>query len=168
MKRIFSALCLVSMLWIASPAFADTKTHKASQVSFWLPDNWTLEGEDKDQLQASDPKGQVSLLFMVSADAKDMKTAVAALDATIAKVATDVKLIAPAKKVTLNGMETAVVDATGKADGKAVELSILIIKTPSKKFLTIFGILEADQKKVHEASLRKIVESIKPMKKFGD
>lgn len=166
MKLILSALCLVSMLLVLTPAYAETKTHKPSQVSFWVPDDWTVEGEDQDQLQASDPNGQASLLFMVR-DAKDMKAALAAIDQTIAKVATDVKPSGPATKVNINGMETSVIDATGKMDGKAVELSILIIKTPAKKFLTIFGVLEADQKKTHEANLRKIIASLKPVKKFG-
>ncbi|HEU0029129.1 MAG TPA: hypothetical protein VFQ53_00760 [Kofleriaceae bacterium] len=163
MKKILSILVLASLCLLAGPSFAGTKTHRASQIQFWVPDNWQVEGEDRDQLQASDPKGEVSLLFMVR-DAKDMKAALAAIDDTIAKVATDVKAGTP-EKITLNGMEAVVVDATGKAEGKPVELSVLLVKTPAKKYLTVFGVLEADHKKAHEANLTKILQSLQPTKK---
>jgi hypothetical protein len=158
-------LTVLFLLLVSTAAFADTKTHKASQISFWVPDSWTVEGEDKDQLQASDPKGEVALLFLVR-DAKDMKAALAAIDKIIATLATDVK-IGSAKKIELNGMEGSVVDATGKASGKAVELSVLIIKTPTGKYLTVLGVVEADKRKRHEPDLRKILASLAPMKKFG-
>jgi hypothetical protein len=47
---------------------------------------------------------------------------------------------------------------------KEVELSVLIIKTPSKKFLTVLGMLETAKHKTHEANLVKILASIKPKK----
>jgi hypothetical protein len=165
MKRILTVVCLVSLCFVAGPAAADTKTHKASQISFWLPDDWTVEGEDRDQLEVSDPKGQVALLFMIR-DAKDMKGALDAIDKVIATIATDVK-VGKATKTKLNGMEAAVVDATGKTEGKAVELSVLILKTPAKKFLTVFGVLETSVKKQHEPALVKILASLKPTAKFG-
>jgi len=164
MKSILAALVVISALFSIPPAFADTKTHKASQISFWVPDAWSVESLDGDQLALKDPKDQVGLLLF-AIDAKDAKNALAALDQTINKLVTDVKMSGSPKKVSINGMEASVVDGTGKADGKAVELSVLLVKTPTKKFLAIFGALEASKKKAHEADLRKILASLKPAAK---
>lgn len=168
MKRIMTAVFLVAMMF--GIAAADTKTHKAAQIQFWVPDTWTVEGEDKDQLTVSDPKGQVGLLFLVR-DGKDIKAALAALDDVIAKIATDVKMVGKPQKTTLNGLEAVVVDGTAKADGKPVELSILVVKTPNGKYLAVFGVLEPAVKKTHEANLVKILASLKaakPAGKFGN
>ena len=163
MKRIFTILALATLLFVAGPAAAGTKTHKASSVTFWIPDNWTVEDQDHDGLQVSDPKGQVSLMFLLK-EAKDTKAALAAIDEMIEEHATDVKAGKP-QKTTLNGMETVVVDATGTIEGKPVELSVMIVKTLTGKYLTVFGVLEASVKKKHEANLVKILASLKPVKK---
>jgi len=165
MKRIISLFLLIGLAAVATPALADTKTHDRSRVSFWVPDDWTISGEDRDQFEVVDPADQVALLFAVR-EGKDIKAALAAIDKTIATMATDVKA-GPARKVSLNGMEASVIDATGKVEGKPVELSVLIIKTPAKHYLTVLGVLETQHKKAHEANLKKIVASFKPVAKFG-
>jgi hypothetical protein len=168
MKRLLTTLLLTAMLLVSASAFADTKKHNSAKVSFWIPDNWTIEGEDNDQLQASDPKGEVALLFMVR-KAKDMDGALASLDEVMAAAATDIKAGAP-EKIKINGMDATVVDATGKVGGVAVGLSVVVLKTPAKKFLIILGVIQSDKLKTHEANLTKILGSLKPMKmkpKFG-
>ncbi|MEO8703834.1 MAG: hypothetical protein ABI867_27535 [Kofleriaceae bacterium] len=159
------ALCL-ALFAATGTAAADTKVHRASQIQFWVPDTWTVEGEDKDQLTVSDPKGQVGLLFMVR-DAKDIKAALASLDESIEQMATDVKIVGKPQKTTINGLETVIVDGTGNADGKKVELSVMVVKTPSGKYLAIFGVLEPAVKKKHEANLVKILASLKAAPKQG-
>jgi hypothetical protein len=166
MKRTILILSLASLFFAVGPAAADTKIHRASQVQFWVPDNWTVEGEDKDQLTVADPKGQVGLLFMVR-DAKDIKAALASLDESIDEMATDVKIVGKPQKTTINGLETVIVDGTGKAEGKPVELSVMVVKTPSGKYLAIFGVLEPAVKKKHEANLVKILGSLKAAPKQG-
>jgi hypothetical protein len=165
MPRILLALSFALSIF-AGTAAADTKIHRASQIQFWIPDSWTVEGEDKDQLTVSDPKGQVGLLFMVR-DAKDIKAALASLDEAIDQLAKDVKLVGKPQKTTINGLETVIVDGTGKAEGKPVELSVMVVKTPSGKYLAIFGVLEPVAKKKHEANLVKILGSLKAAPKQG-
>lgn len=161
MKRIILAV-LVSLVATLGTASAGTKTHRQTSVQFWIPDGWKVE-ESPEMLSATDPKEQVALLFMVR-DGKDTKAALAGIDEFIAKFATDVKSQAP-EKVTINGMEGVAIDGTGKAEGKAIELSIVLLKTPSGKVLTIFGMIEASAKAAHEANLVKIIQSLKPNKK---
>jgi hypothetical protein len=168
MKRVLTAITLTLLVFVAAPARADLKTHKSAQVQFWVPDDWKLEGEEANQLTVTDPKGQVGLLFFIK-DGKDIKAALAALDEVIAKIATDVK-VTNQQKTTLNGMEAVIVDGTGKAEGKPIELSVLVVKTPAKKYLAVFGVIEPAVKKKHEANLVKILGSLKPVKagKFGN
>jgi predicted Zn-dependent protease len=162
MKRLLSALSLAALLLTSSAGFAETLLHKPSGIQFWVPDDWKTEDAGGAQLTTTDPKQEVGLLFSVS-DAKDTKAALAAIDKLIAEHATDVKAGAP-KKTKLNGMDASVIDATGKMEGKDVELSVLIVKTPSKKFLVVLGMLETAKHKAHEANLVKILASIKPKK----
>jgi hypothetical protein len=168
LKRLLSSVVLTAMLLVSASAFADTKKHASAKVSFWIPDTWAIEGEDKDQLTASDPKGEVALLFMVR-KAKDMKAALAVLDEVLASAATDITAGEP-QKTKINGMEASIVDATGKVEGVPVGLSVVVIKTPAKKFLIILGVVQSDKLAAHEATLEKIVTSLKPVKsppKFG-
>lgn len=163
MKHLLLSLAVLLVCAVATPATAGTRNHQGAHVTFWIPDSWSVEGSGGDegkQLTASDPKGEVALLFQLN-DRKDMKAALAALDGVIAQVATDVKMGAP-QKIDLNGMEASVVDAKGTAGGKPVELSVLIVKAPGKKFLLVFGVVETARKKAHEAELTKILMSLKP------
>jgi len=162
MKRILAALVVVAMFVLPSAARADVRNHRAAHVTFWVPDNWSATGDEATQLQISDPKGEVSLLLLLQ-DHHDMKAAANAIDALINKLATDVKASAP-KQVSINGMDGTVVDATGRAMGKRVELSVLVLKTPGDRYLMIFGVLESDHKNAHQAELEKIIASLKPVR----
>jgi predicted Zn-dependent protease len=163
MRSILASIAVLVALLVTHPASADTMTHKASHISFWVPEGWSVENHEGDALALKDAKDEVGLLLF-AVDARDLKGAMAALDQTIDKTVTDVKMSGPAKKVTINGMEASVADGAGKVDGKPVELSVLLVKTPANKFLAIFGAIETSKKKAHEADLRKILASLKPAK----
>jgi hypothetical protein len=162
MKRFVLALFVTAMVFVPSVARAGVRNHRAAHVSFWVPDNWSATGDEATQLQIADPKGEVSLLFLLQ-DHHDMKSAANAIDALINKLATDVKASAP-KQVTVNGMDGTVVDATGRAMGKRVELSVLVLKTPGDRYLMVFGVLESDHKRAHQDELEKIIGSLKPVR----
>jgi hypothetical protein len=150
------------MAFGATSAFAGTWTHRSGHVSFWIPDNWKLDGDEQTQLTATDPNGEVALAFFLHGH-KSMSAAIAAIDETIANVATDVKTGAP-QTVEINGMEGSVVDGSGVAFGKRVEISVLILKTPGNKYLMIFGVLESAHKLAHSSELKQILASLKPVR----
>ena len=133
MKKLLTALVVVAAVFVVVPgaARADTRTHKAAHVTFWIPDGWSVH-EDDAMIAASDSKDEVGLLFLLRGF-KDMKAALAGLDEAIAQIATEVKAGTP-QKIELNGMEGVVVDGTGKAEGRPVDLSVVILKTPGDKF----------------------------------
>jgi hypothetical protein len=162
MKRILATFFIITSCFLSGSAFAGIRNHKAAHVSFWVPDTWSFEGDEQSQLQVSDPKGEVALLLMLQ-DYEDMKAAATAIGDQVTRIATDVKM-GEAQNITINGMEGVVVDATGKAEGKRVELSVLILKTPANKYLMIFGVLETEHKHAHEPELKKILASLKPVR----
>jgi hypothetical protein len=137
------------------------RTDRAAHVLYWLPDNWSVQGDEANQLTASDPKGEVALLFMLR-NHKNMQAAAATIDEIVGTLASDVKM-GQAQRVAINGMEGSVVDATGTTEGKRVELSVLILKTPGNKFLMIFGVLESAHKRAHESDVKKILASLSPL-----
>jgi hypothetical protein len=169
MKRLLTALVLAAVLAVSGTAFAGTKTHSGAKVSFWIPDKWTIEGEGRNDITVSDPKGEVGLMFLVR-KAKDLDGALADLDDLLADTATNVTAGEP-EYITHNGMDAVVVDATGRIDGVAAHISVMIVKTPAKKFLILLGVVEATKLDAHEANLTKILASLKPLKrgnKFGN
>ena len=167
-KRFMSAAVIVTtMLLVTASAFAGTKTHKSAKVSFWLPDEWKVVEEKANLIAVTDKKEEVGLLFMV-ARAKDMKSVANEIDKVLADTAEDIET-QPAENVTINGMDGSLVDATGTVDGKPVGISVLVIKTPAKKFLMVLGMVQSDKLARHEANLERIFQSLKPLRgnKFG-
>jgi hypothetical protein len=162
MKKVLVALFVAATAISTGQAQAGVHTDKSAHVLWWLPDNWSVQGDSTNTLTASDPKGEVALLFMLR-NHKDMKAASAVIDETVGTLATDVKM-GQAQHIEINGMEGSVVDATGMAEGKRVELSVLILKVPGNKFLTIFGVLESAHKKAHESDVKKVLQSLSPLK----
>jgi hypothetical protein len=168
MKRLMTALVLAAVLAVSGTAFAGNKTHSSAKVSFWIPDKWAIEGEGRDDITVSDPAGEVGLMFMVR-KAKDLDAALADLDELLADTATNITAGEP-EYITHNGMDAVVVDATGRIEGVAMHMSVMVIKTPAKKFLILVGVVEATKLSTHEATLVKILNSVKPKKrgnKFG-
>jgi predicted Zn-dependent protease len=162
MKKLLATLVVVAAVFVVVPAArADTRTHKAAHVTFWIPDGWSVHEEDA-LITASDPKDEVGLLFLLRGH-KDMKAALAGLDDAIAQIATEVKAGTP-QKIELNGMEGVVVDGTGKAEGRPVDLSVVILKTPGDKFLIVLGAIDSRHKRAHDGELKKIVASMKPVR----
>ena len=160
MKGILLAITLAAAS--VSPALADVHKHNAARVSFWLPDSWKVSGDEKTELKVIDPSKQVAMLFTMG-NHKDMKAALAGIDAALSKVATDVKMGEP-QESTLNGMPVTIVDGKGKAEGHRVELSVLVVHAPGDHFLTILGIEDAEHKHEHDAELEKFLSSISPSK----
>jgi hypothetical protein len=148
MKRLLTAVVLAVVCAVSGTAFA---------------------GEGRDDISVSDPAGEVGLMFLVR-KAKDLDAALADLDDLLAEWATNVTAGEP-EYIKHNGMDAIVVDATGRIDGVAAHISVLVVKTPSKKFLILLGIVEATKLDAHEATLTKIIGSLKPAKrgnKFGN
>ncbi|HUJ62573.1 MAG TPA: hypothetical protein VLX92_28925 [Kofleriaceae bacterium] len=161
MKRVLAAFVVIATAF-GTAAVAGNHNHRAAHVVFWVPDSWSIEGDDASQLTVADPRGEVALLFVLK-DHHDMKAAIATIDDTIATIATDVKVGAQ-RAVNINGMEGVAVDGTGRAGGKHVELSVLIVRTPANKYLMIFGVLESAHKHDHDAELAKMLASLRPVR----
>lgn len=164
MKSALTLSFLVSLVVLTFAGDADAKPFKSKtgQVEVTIPDSWKTDGEKDVLLTAMDPKEEVALVFMV-VDKSDVDPAVKELEKQIGPMLKDQKW-GKAKDIELNGLKGMVMDGTAKVQGKNAELSIVILKTPSKKGLILFGAIEASKKKVHEPALVEILKSLKPTK----
>jgi hypothetical protein len=161
MKRIVVFLVAVGLLAaLPGAALARNFTYKQAGAKLWFPDSWDIADEGGVVLIA-DPKEEVGLVLF-TLDAKDLEKALGKLESELAKYVDGMKATGDPEEAKLNGMPAVMIDGTGKVDGKKVELSIVVIKTPNKKALVILGIAQSAKLKKHERTLAKILGSVKP------
>jgi predicted Zn-dependent protease len=162
MKRVAWTAAVVVSLAAASLASAEVKTHPTAKVQMDVPAGWKLSGTP-DQSSLVDPKDEVGFVLLVL-DAADLKKAADELDARLAKMAKDVKWADKTKQVQLNGMDAVANKGTATINGKAADIAVLIVKTPSGKMLLVFGGVDSAKKAVHKAEVEAFINSIKPVK----
>lgn len=159
MNRLFAAVFVVIVASLGSAHAGTTKIPDAN-VEVWFPDSWKV-GKDGGTITVTDPADEAALMF-VTIPGEKLEEAMAALDAQIAKIATDVATTGKPSEQTINGMKVVVVDAKGKVKGKSVEISTALILRPNKKMMLMFGMVESSKLKKHEKDLTKVVASLKP------
>jgi hypothetical protein len=159
---LLSALLLLS-LFAAPIAHADTRVHQKAKIQLWVPDHWDVEDGDDDMLLLSEPGGEAAVVFLVL-KAKDLETALGAIDKEISKFVTDVQVQGEPEEMDVNGMPAVVIDAKGKVEGKKVDLGLMVVKTPAGKALLVLAMCESSKMKKHEAVFLKVMKSLKPAK----
>jgi hypothetical protein len=164
MKSVAIKLSLVISMLVMGAGAADAKPYKskAGQVEVTIPDAWKTDGKKDVLLTAVDPKQEVALVFMVVEKA-DVDAALKELEKEVGPMLKDQKWGKP-KELELNGMKGMAIDGTAKVQGKAAEISVVILKTPNKMGLILFGAVEASKRKAHEPELIEIMKSLKPTK----
>jgi 3D (Asp-Asp-Asp) domain-containing protein len=156
--RLFAIAVLVSLT--AAVAHAGTTKIPDANVEVWYPDKWNIS-KDQTTVTITDPADEAALMFLTIPGEK-LDEALNALDAQIAKIATDVAVTGKPSEQTINGMKVVVVDAKGKVKGKKVDISAALVLRPNKKLMLMFGMVESSKLKKHEADLVKVVGSLKP------
>jgi predicted Zn-dependent protease len=159
MKRF--ALIVLLVTFSAAPAFAEVKTHPTAKVSMDVPDGWKMGGKG-DTVTVTEPKGELAFILMVS-EAADFQKSVTALDAQVAKVASDIKWAQKEPTPTkLNGMDGIMNKGSAKVQGTPADLGLLVLKTPSGKALLVLAVVDSSKKEAHKDEAKAFVESIKP------
>jgi hypothetical protein len=164
MKRVFAVMATVVLLaGLSTVALAKSWTHEEARISMWFPDDWKMERE-RGVVTISDPREEVALVFF-TLPARDLESALESLDDELEKFVTRLRVTSEPEKDTLNGMPVVTIGATGRIDGKRVEISIAVIRTPSRKALVVLGIAEKSKLRHHERTLTRIVGSLKPARR---
>lgn len=150
------AACLLSIAMLGS-AVAEEFSHP-SGFKLWLPDGWKHEVADEG-ISATDPSEEVMMAFFVPDDADSLEEALKSLDRELSEYIKDLRPGEP-EETKINGMDAVVIDAKGKIEGTEVDLGIAVI-VRGEKVLLVFGAAESSKMKRHEATVEKIMRSIK-------
>lgn len=158
--RLSSAVLCVLLCGMFAPSLvADTKTHEASGVEIWIPDNWKCE-EVEESLVCGDPDDEVALFFIVLPYGT-LEAACDALDEECAKIIDNLETD-DGEEVELNGMRGYLVEGNGTVEGQRVEASVLALDVPKQDcVLLAFGMGVEGAAERHEETLAKILESIR-------
>jgi hypothetical protein len=162
MRKLFAAFASLALaVSVAVPALAETLTNDAAQVTIEVPKNWKVK-KDGEAVTMTDKTEDIAVAVLV-VDSGDLKGAVERLDKKLSKTISNLKWDDKGKKVELNGMKGIVLDGSGKMDGKKVDLSVLLLDTPSKsKDLVILAVGDDDDIDEHADELKFIFKNIKP------
>jgi predicted Zn-dependent protease len=157
------ALALFLGITLAAPsARADVRVHEAAKVSLDVPAGFKVDAEDN-VMTLTGPDDDIAFFLMVL-DASDLKKAMDALDSEVSKSFQGVTWEDEPKTTKLNGMDAFTLDGAAKADGKAVELGVLLVATPAKKILMVLGAVEKAKSKKYDRTVERFIASIKPAK----
>lgn len=149
-------LALVLSLALGSVAFAGEMKHPAG-FKFWAPDGWksTTDGMN---VELRDPAGEVLVALFTPANVSQIDAALKELDKNLARWLTDIKVGTP-EKGTEEGVDYAMVEGTGKVNGKPVNVAVGVFHSEGEVLLA-FAAVDAAAKTDHEATIEKIIDSI--------
>jgi hypothetical protein len=158
MNRLLASFVVVAAL--VAPAAAETIKIPDAALEVWYPERWNVERANG-TVTITAPGDDVALSF-VTVPGEKLDDALAALDAQLGRLATDIQSGKPSE-TTINGMKAVVVDGKGKVKGRRVDLSVALVLRPGKKVMMMLGFVESSKLKSYERELTKIVTSMRPL-----
>ncbi len=159
MRKVLFAAIAVALL-AAGQAWAKVHTHVEAKISVDVPKSWKVDLEE-DVMVIHDQKQEIAFLLVVL-DAKDLDDATKELDEEVGKTVKNLKWDGDAQETKLNGMDAVSVDGKGNVEGTSVDVGVLIVSTPAKKFLLVLGLVQSDKLKAHEKEVERFLKSIRP------
>jgi len=161
-SRCVAAIVIALVTLLLPPtALATVHTHAEAQVQFDTPKGWKVEVSD-DRVVVSD---DTAAMFLQVLDAADLEAATTALDEEIGKMVKDVKWEGKPAEVKLNGMSAIVLGGAGTLDHSKVQLGVMVVSTPGKKFLLVLGMVPDAKAKKYDKTIERFLKSIKPAPK---
>jgi hypothetical protein len=161
MRKVLVSLVVLAAALVVAPALADTVSLKSIKLNVDAPKGWVTE-KDGDKVTLKDKKDheEVAVLFMSVPDGSKEQAKKVAKE-QLEKAIKDLKC-EEEKDIETNGLKGKSIDCTGQADGKNVDISIVVLDTPAKdKDLFILAAADHAKVKAHKDELKSIFKSIK-------
>ncbi len=146
----------------ATTANAKPLVSKTGQVQLELDDSWNAQAQGDVLLVAGDKNKELVVVFMVLPEEETQK-ALAALEAKIGKDIKNEKWKAP-QQITLNDMPGVAIDGSADVKGKPCSVAAMVLKTPNKHDVVVFGAVQADKEAAHQKEIAALFQSLKPLK----
>jgi hypothetical protein len=156
-----AAACAPTTAQPQGPGFETERVHTAGRVKLWVPPGWAID-DGNNAIVMTAPDQSVSMSFTVL-DGNDLGSALLNVGAAALIGYDNLQLVGAPVQAQINGMEALLQDGKGSYKGTQVELSVGVIDTPSDKYLLVVGEAETAMFQQHEATIRKVVEGIKPI-----
>ncbi|MCO4763279.1 MAG: hypothetical protein KC502_17310 [Myxococcales bacterium] len=161
-KSVVSLACLVlGLLLVATSAQAKDYPHKPAGVTISIPGTWKVDGDDT-TLSCVNKDESVGMFFAAVSGQKVEEAA-----REMKKVVTSaVKKLKMGKETEekINGMPALIVDGKGVVEGKRVDVSAMLIHTPTGKFVLSFAIGKTGKWEKHTREVMGILKSLRPLK----
>jgi hypothetical protein len=159
MRNIITATALV-LATSTTTAIAKPVVSKTGQVQVDIPDSWNAAAQGDTLLVAGDKSNEIGVIFMITPEEQTGATLAAVANAMSGAIKND-KWNKP-HDVTLNGMSGIAMDGTADVKSRASTTSLLILSTPNKHHVVVFGAVQANKEAAHTKEIAAIVQSLKP------
>ena len=167
MRKTIASTVAILALAISSVAFAQaaqTKKEPEFKIQYDVPAKMKVTTQGN-MTALDEPTNQLAFFIELSNET-DPSKAMGGLDAVTSKVVKNVKNAGGApQKTQHNGMEAVKMIATGNlvSDNRPVKIAILLLKSPSGKYVGVVGMVDAAHEKDWQATFMQVMNSFKPM-----
>jgi predicted Zn-dependent protease len=134
--------------------------HPDSGITVDIPKSWKVDGT-KNSLQASSKQGNAFVVMRVMNDEK-ADAALAHLDEQLGTLLQNIQHGA-SEQLELNGLQAHWTEGTGDMNGTAVEFDVVVVATPSGKYLLVIGMVAKEAAKKEHKGITRILRSVKPI-----
>lgn len=134
--------------------------HEGSGITVDIPKSWKVDGT-KNSLQAVSQQGKGNAVVVMRV-LKDEKTdaVLAHLDEQLSTMLQNIQHGA-SEQLELNGLQAHWTEGTGEFNGTAVEFDVVVVATPSGKYLLVVGLIAVDAAKKERKGITRILRSVK-------
>lgn len=153
-------LILGAVLLAAGAISAVWYPHEGSGITVDIPKSWKVDGT-KNSLQASSKQGNA---FVVMRVLKDEKTdaVLAHLDEQLGTLLQNIQHGA-SEQIELNTLQAHWTEGTGELNGTPVEFDVVVVATPSGKYLLVVGMVAKEAAQKEHKGITRILRSVKPI-----
>ena len=158
-----NTLILLIAFLMTAGAQAKTYPHEGAQVQIDIPDGWKVDSK-KDEMEAHSKDDKLALFFAVFPATKVDK-AMGEIEKEIKSHVTDLKENDDLKKIEHEGMVGAAMTATGKVEGEAVTIGVVMFETKAKKVVFMMAFAKSSDWEKKGRIAEKVFKTLRPLKK---
>ena len=136
-------------------------TYSPAGIRIFIPDSWTAD--DTSGLLAAADQGQEIVFALKAVSAGSIQQALQQFDVEMARTVTGMQPNGSPQQLTIHGMQAIGIDAKGSYQGTPVDMSLMVIATPSGQMAVLYLICESSSLGRHRAEITQVLTSPAPI-----